>query len=74
MKCLVLAAVVVSISAGLLALAPNPRVLLPVPIVYFIVIKLSWLELETPEVFVACVSSIMVTLAVAYLVSQCFVG
>ena len=70
----IVAAIVVLGAAGLVALAPDPRVLLPFLVVYYIAMKLSWLDLEPLDILVAGVSSAFTTLVAVYAASGCLGG
>ena len=59
LKCVVVAIVTVAAGTGLWALAKNPRVLLPLPVIWYIVVKLCWLELEKAEVAIVGVSVVV---------------
>jgi hypothetical protein len=59
LKCLGVAAVVVALGGGLLWMWPNIRVIAPLPVVYYLAMKLSWLELEGPEILVAGLGALL---------------
>jgi uncharacterized membrane protein len=72
LKCLGLGVIVVACVYGLISLAPHPYVLLVVPVIWFIVMQLLWLELEKMEILIAAVASFVVTMIAVGIASQCF--
>lgn len=70
LRCLALAAIVLLPACGLFCWAPHPGVILPFLIVWFIVIKLLWLELQNAEIVVTGVVSLSATMVAAQIIMQ----
>jgi len=69
-KCLGLSLAVVLIGVGLYTIAPNPRVLIALPLLWFIGIKLAWIDLEKSEIAITGI----LTLAFTGVVLRAIVG
>jgi len=60
-KCVLLSLSVTTVGCGLFSIAPIPQVLLPVPILWFILARLLWIDLEKVELAITAVTSLAVT-------------
>lgn len=68
-KCILLSSTVVAVGYGLFLLARIPQVFLPVPIIWFLVARLLWIDLEKIELAVTAVTSFAVTAVTMALLS-----
>jgi len=77
LKCVVLAVIVVLLALGLVALFQNVGDVRPayalavVPVVWFVVIKLLWLDLERMELTLAGVASLGTTIIALMIALEC---
>jgi len=69
LKCVLVSIVTVAAGAGLLTLAGSLRVLLPLPVIWYIVVKLCWLELEKAEVAITGTSVVVFAALVGMVVT-----
>jgi len=60
-KCLGLSLTIVLIGVGLYGIAPNPRVLIVLPLLWFIGIRLAWMDLEKPEIVITGILTLAFT-------------
>lgn len=70
LKCLALAAIVLVPASALLCWAPHPGVILPFLIVWFIVMKLLWLDLEKAEIVVTGLVALSATVVAGQILLQ----
>jgi hypothetical protein len=71
LKCLAISGITAAAGVGLFALSANPRVFLALPPVWFIALKICWLDLHFAEIGViglSCILSLGVLIALARLV------
>jgi hypothetical protein len=69
-RCLCLSLTVVLIGVGLYSIALTPRVLIVLPVLWFIGIKLAWIDLEKPEIAITGVATLVFTGFVIRLIAE----